>query len=120
VQAALVGHTRALAARTPIEDVFSERAKFAADVQDSIAQFLAEYGLRVLNVTMRELLDVPGCEYFGPLSEKVTATARNKATAEVAADGAFGPAATSASRRRFLARSSDACRGRPCDIRWGG
>ena len=107
VQAALVGHTRALAARTPIEDVFSERAKFAADVQDSIAQFLAEYGLRVLNVTMRELLDVPGCEYFGPLSEKVTATARNKATAEVAAadrDGAVAAKARKTEERMSVAK----------------
>ncbi|XP_021825449.1 flotillin-like protein 4 isoform X2 [Prunus avium] len=84
VQGIIEGETRVLAASMTMEDVFKGTKEFKQEVFDKVQLELNQFGLLIYNANVKQLVDVPGHEYFSYLGQKIQMEAANKARVDVA------------------------------------
>ncbi|XP_047329667.1 flotillin-like protein 1 [Impatiens glandulifera] len=78
------GETRVIAASMTMEDIFCSTKDFKDEVFRKVQPELNQFGLWIYNANVKQLVDVPGHEYFSYLGQKVHEEAANKAKVEVA------------------------------------
>lgn len=78
------GETRALAANSPIEEIFSGRTEFKKAITESVQTHLDKFGLEILNANLERLEDSKDSNYFLNLSRKINSEAENLAITQVA------------------------------------
>ena len=81
----LEGHLRAILGMMTVEDIYKNRDKFAAQVQDTAATDFAKMGLGIISFTIKNVTDKNG--YLDALGRPQIATVRKKA--EIAEANAF-------------------------------
>lgn len=84
IRGIIEGETRSLSANLSIEDIFTGRAAFKAEVVGNVKAQLDQYGLEIYNANIEELKDSDTSNYFRSLAQKIKAEAENKAKVEVA------------------------------------
>nr|AZL41252.1 flotillin [Datisca glomerata] len=84
VQGIIEGETRVLAASMTMEDVFRGTKEFKQEVFDKVQLELNQFGLLIYNANVKQLVDVPGHEYFSYLGQKTQMEAANQAKIDVA------------------------------------
>ncbi|KNA19275.1 hypothetical protein SOVF_063020 [Spinacia oleracea] len=84
VQGIIEGETRVLAATMTMEDVFKGTKEFKKEVFDKVQLELNQFGLIIYNANIKQLVDVPGHEYFSYLGQKTQMEAANQAKVDVA------------------------------------
>ncbi|XP_047165445.1 flotillin-like protein 1 [Vigna umbellata] len=84
VQGIIEGETRVLAASMTMEDVFRGTKSFKQEVFDKVQLELNQFGLFIYNANVKQLVDVPGHEYFSYLGQKIQMEAANQAKVDVA------------------------------------
>ncbi|XP_057522844.1 flotillin-like protein 4 [Amaranthus tricolor] len=84
VQGVIEGETRVLAASMTMEEVFSGAKKFKQEVFDKVQLELDQFGLVIYNANIKQLVDIPGHEYFSYLGQKTQMEAANQAKIDVA------------------------------------
>ncbi|KAI3923219.1 hypothetical protein MKW92_042884 [Papaver armeniacum] len=84
VQGIIEGETRVLAASMTMEDVFKGTKDFKKEVFDKVQLELNQFGLWIYNANIKQLVDVPGHEYFSYLGQKIQMEAANQAKVDVA------------------------------------
>ncbi|XP_014515529.1 flotillin-like protein 3 [Vigna radiata var. radiata] len=84
VQGIIEGETRVLAASMTMEDVFKGTKSFKQEVFDKVQLELNQFGLVIYNANVKQLVDVPGHEYFSYLGQKTQMEAANQAKVDVA------------------------------------
>lgn len=67
-----------------VEDIFSSRTEFRDKIVTKLQTDLLQFGLMVNNLSIEEMVDQPGSEYFSSLRQKIVETAANTAKIEVA------------------------------------
>ncbi|XP_047956851.1 flotillin-like protein 3 [Salvia hispanica] len=78
------GETRVLAASMTMEEIFKGTKEFKQEVFNKIQVELNQFGLLIYNANVKQLVDVPGHEYFSYLGQKVQMEAANQARIDVA------------------------------------
>ncbi|XP_059640905.1 flotillin-like protein 3 [Cornus florida] len=73
------GETRVLAASMTMEEIFRGSESFKQQVFDKVQPELEQFGLRIYNANVKQLVDVPGQEYFSYLGQKTQMEAANQA-----------------------------------------
>ncbi|XP_024633654.1 flotillin-like protein 3 isoform X2 [Medicago truncatula] len=84
VQGIIEGETRVLAASMTMEEVFRGTKQFKQEVFDKVQLELNQFGLLIYNANVKQLVDVPGHEYFSYLGQKTQMEAANQAKVDVA------------------------------------
>ncbi|KAL5706240.1 Flotillin-like protein 4 [Ranunculus cassubicifolius] len=84
VQGIIEGETRVIAASMTMEEVFKGTKDFKKEVFDKVQLELNQFGLWIYNANIKQLVDVPGHEYFSYLGQKVQQEAANQAKIDVA------------------------------------
>ncbi|XP_021769396.1 flotillin-like protein 3 [Chenopodium quinoa] len=84
VQGVIEGETRVLAASMTMEEVFSGAKKFKQEVFEKVQLELNQFGLLIYNANIKQLVDIPGHEYFSYLGQKTQMEAANQAKIDVA------------------------------------
>ncbi|KAF5204044.1 Flotillin-like protein [Thalictrum thalictroides] len=84
VQGIIEGETRVLAASMTMEEVFKGTKAFKEKVFSKVQLELNQFGLWIYNANIKQLVDVPGHEYFSYMSQKVQSEAANQAKADTA------------------------------------
>ncbi|KAF5200434.1 Flotillin-like protein [Thalictrum thalictroides] len=83
VQGIIEGETRVLAASMTMEDVFKGTKDFKKEVFDKVQLELNQFGLWIYNANIKQLVDVPGHEYFSYLGQKIQQEAANQAKIDI-------------------------------------
>ncbi|KAK4274467.1 hypothetical protein QN277_017679 [Acacia crassicarpa] len=84
VQGVIEGETRVLAASMTMEQIFRGTKEFKKQVFDHVQLELNQFGLLIYNANVKQLVDVPGHEYFSYLGQKTQMEAANQAKVDVA------------------------------------
>nr|WBT97330.1 flotillin 1 [Suaeda altissima] len=84
VQGVIEGETRVLAASMTMEEVFSGAKRFKLEVFEKVQLELDQFGLVIYNANIKQLVDIPGHEYFSYLGQKTQMEAANQAKIDVA------------------------------------
>ncbi|KAK4480173.1 hypothetical protein RD792_013235 [Penstemon davidsonii] len=84
VQGIIEGETRVLAASMTMEEVFKGTKEFKQEVFEKVQLELNQFGLLIYNANVKQLVDVPGHEYFSYLGQKTQMEAANQAKVDVA------------------------------------
>lgn len=84
VQGIIEGETRVLAASMTMEEVFKGTKDFKQEVFEKVQLELNQFGLLIYNANVKQLVDVPGHEYFSYLGQKTQMEAANQARVDVA------------------------------------
>ncbi|KMT18997.1 hypothetical protein BVRB_2g030940 [Beta vulgaris subsp. vulgaris] len=84
VQGVIEGETRVLVASMTMEEVFSGAKKFKQEVFEKVQLELNQFGLVIYNANIKQLVDIPGHEYFSYLGQKTQMEAANQAKVDVA------------------------------------
>ncbi|KAK7834688.1 flotillin-like protein 3 [Quercus suber] len=84
VQGVIEGETRVLAASMTMEQVFKGTKEFKKEVFEKVQLELDQFGLLIYNANVKQLVDVPGHEYFSYLGQKTQMEAANQAKIDVA------------------------------------
>ncbi|KAJ4832439.1 Flotillin-like protein 3 [Turnera subulata] len=84
VQGVIEGETRVLAASMTMEEIFSGTKNFKKEVFEKVQLELNQFGLLIYNANVKQLVDVPGHEYFSYLGQKTQMEAANQAKVDVA------------------------------------
>ncbi|KAK9699909.1 hypothetical protein RND81_08G203400 [Saponaria officinalis] len=84
VQGVIEGETRVLAASMTMEDVFKGTKQFKQEVFEKVQLELDQFGLLIYNANIKQLVDIPGHEYFSYLGQKTQMEAANQAKIDVA------------------------------------
>ncbi|KAH7283116.1 hypothetical protein KP509_35G061400 [Ceratopteris richardii] len=84
VKGIIEGETRVLAASMTMEEIFKGTKEFKSEVFGRVQLELDEFGLRIYNANVKQLVDIPGHEYFSFLGQKVQQEAANAAKVAVA------------------------------------
>ncbi|KAK7283109.1 hypothetical protein RIF29_12397 [Crotalaria pallida] len=84
VQGIIEGETRVLAASMTMEEVFKGTKEFKQEVFHKVQLELNQFGLLIYNANVKQLVDVPGHEYFSYLGQKTQMEAANQAKVDVA------------------------------------
>ncbi|XWS59083.1 hypothetical protein CRYUN_Cryun08bG0091700 [Craigia yunnanensis] len=84
VQGIIEGETRVLAASMTMEEVFRGTKEFKLEVFEKVQLELNQFGLLIYNANVKQLVDVPGHEYFSYLGQKTQMEAANQAKVDVA------------------------------------
>ncbi|RHN82663.1 putative Band 7 domain, Flotillin family [Medicago truncatula] len=84
VQGIIEGETRVLAASMTMEEVFKGTKEFKQEVFEKVQLELNQFGLLIYNANVKQLVDVPGHEYFSYLGQKTQMEAANQARVDVA------------------------------------
>ncbi|PNX67555.1 flotillin-like protein, partial [Trifolium pratense] len=79
VQGIIEGETRVLAASMTMEEVFKGTKEFKQTVFEKVQLELNQFGLLIYNANVKQLVDVPGHEYFSYLRQKTQMEAANQA-----------------------------------------
>ena len=83
VQGIIEGETRVLAASMTMEEVFKGTKEFKQEVFGKVQLELNQFGLLIYNANVKQLVDVPGHEYFSYLGQKTQMEAANQARVDV-------------------------------------
>ncbi|KAJ4949831.1 hypothetical protein NE237_008308 [Protea cynaroides] len=83
VQGIIEGETRVLAASMTMEEVFKGTKEFKQEVFEKVQLELNQFGLLIYNANVKQLVDVPGHEYFSYLGQKTQMEAANQAKVDV-------------------------------------
>ena len=83
VQGVIEGETRVLAAAMTMEEVFKGTKQFKKEVFEKVQLELDQFGLFIYNANVKQLVDVPGHEYFSYLGQKTQMEAANQAKVDV-------------------------------------
>ncbi|XP_058226672.1 flotillin-like protein 4 [Rhododendron vialii] len=83
VQGVIEGETRVLAASMTMEEIFKGTKQFKQEVFDKVQLELDQFGLLIYNANVKQLVDVPGHEYFSYLGQKTQMEAANQARIDV-------------------------------------
>ncbi|KAG0205146.1 hypothetical protein BGX28_003187 [Mortierella sp. GBA30] len=78
------GETRVLAAAMTMEQIFQGTKTFKQQVYDKVQLELEHFGLRIYNSNIKQLVDMPGHEYFSFMGQRVQQEAANQAKIDVA------------------------------------
>ncbi|KAF9435535.1 hypothetical protein BGZ76_006097 [Entomortierella beljakovae] len=78
------GETRVLAASMTMEQIFQGTKTFKQQVYDKVQLELNHFGLRIYNSNIKQLVDMPGHEYFSFMGQRVQQEAANQAKIDVA------------------------------------
>ncbi|PIN23141.1 Flotillin [Handroanthus impetiginosus] len=84
VQGIIEGETRVLAASMTMEEIFKGTKEFKQEVFEKVQLELNQFGLLIYNANVKQLVDVPGHEYFSYLGQKTQMEAANQAKIDVA------------------------------------
>lgn len=84
VEGVIEGETRVLAASMTMEEVFKGAKEFKQQVFEKVQLELNQFGLFIYNANVKQLVDVPGHEYFSYLGQKIQMEAANQAKIDVA------------------------------------
>ncbi|KAK7311894.1 hypothetical protein RJT34_10350 [Clitoria ternatea] len=84
VQGVIEGETRVLAASMTMEEIFKGTKQFKQEVFEKVQLELNQFGLLIYNANVKQLVDVPGHEYFSYLGQKTQMEAANQAKVDVA------------------------------------
>ncbi|XP_062098250.1 flotillin-like protein 4 [Humulus lupulus] len=84
VQGIIEGETRVLAASMTMEEIFRGTKEFKQEVFEKVQLELNQFGLLIYNANVKQLVDVPGHEYFSYLGQKTQMEAANQARIDVA------------------------------------
>lgn len=84
VQGIIEGETRVLAASMTMEEIFRGTKDFKQEVFEKVQLELNQFGLLIYNANVKQLVDVPGHEYFSYLGQKTQMEAANQAKVDVA------------------------------------
>ncbi|KAL6523938.1 Flotillin-like protein 4 [Orobanche minor] len=84
VKGIIEGETRVLAASMTMEEVFKGTKQFKKEVFEKVQLELNQFGLLIYNANVKQLVDVPGHEYFSYLGQKTQMEAANQAKVDVA------------------------------------
>ncbi|KAF6147634.1 hypothetical protein GIB67_031625 [Kingdonia uniflora] len=84
VQGVIEGETRVLAASMTMEEVFRGTKEFKQELFVKVQLELNQFGLLIYNANVKQLVDVPGHEYFSYLGQKTQMEAANQARVDVA------------------------------------
>ncbi|KAL7188868.1 hypothetical protein ACSBR1_038680 [Camellia fascicularis] len=84
VQGIIEGETRVLAASMTMEEIFRGTKEFKKEVFEKVQLELNQFGLLIYNANVKQLVDVPGHEYFSYLGQKTQMEAANQAKVDVA------------------------------------
>ncbi|GLT85284.1 hypothetical protein SLE2022_034770 [Rubroshorea leprosula] len=83
VQGVIEGETRVLAASMTMEEIFKGTKAFKQEVFEKVQLELNQFGLLIYNANVKQLVDVPGHEYFSYLGQKTQMEAVNQAKVDV-------------------------------------
>lgn len=83
VQGIIEGETRVLAASMTMEEIFRGAKEFKGEVFEKVQLELNQFGLLIYNANVKQLVDVPGHEYFSYLGQKTQMEAANQAKIDV-------------------------------------
>ncbi|KAI8547389.1 hypothetical protein RHMOL_Rhmol07G0191700 [Rhododendron molle] len=75
----MAGETRVLAASMTMEEVFRGTKEFKLEVFTKVQLELNQFGFLIYNANVKQLVDVPGHEYFSYLGQKTQMEAANQA-----------------------------------------
>ncbi|KAM0863194.1 hypothetical protein ACQ4PT_044752 [Festuca glaucescens] len=103
VKGIIEGETRVLAAELTMEEIFKGTKSFKEKVFTQVQLELNQFGLVIYNANVKELVDVPGHEYFSYLDKKTQQDAANQA----AGQGGRGGGPDEGSSRIENAREAD-------------
>jgi len=84
VKGVIEGETRVLAASMTMEEVFRGTKEFKHEVFGKVQLELDQFGLLIYNANIKQLVDIPGHEYFSYLGQKTQMEAANQAKIDVA------------------------------------
>ncbi|KAI5056403.1 hypothetical protein GOP47_0028221 [Adiantum capillus-veneris] len=84
VKGIIEGETRVLAAAMTMEDIFKGTKQFKIAVFEKVQLELNEFGLLIYNANVKQLVDVPGHEYFSFLGQKTQQDAATSAKIAIA------------------------------------
>jgi flotillin len=84
VKGVIEGETRVLAASMTMEEIFRGTKSFKQAVFENVQLELNQFGLVIYNANVKQLVDVPGYEYFSYLGQKTQQEAVNQAKVDVA------------------------------------
>ncbi|KAG5618694.1 hypothetical protein H5410_018518 [Solanum commersonii] len=84
VKGIIEGETRVLAASMTMEQIFKGTKEFKKEVFEKVQLELNQFGLYIYNANVKQLVDVPGHEYFSYLGQKTQMEAANQAKIDVA------------------------------------
>lgn len=84
VKGVIEGETRVLAASMTMEQIFQGTKSFKQAVFENVQLELNQFGLYIYNANVKQLVDVPGQEYFSYLGQKTQQGAVNQAKVDVA------------------------------------
>uniref|UniRef100_A0ACD5UQF1 Uncharacterized protein n=1 Tax=Avena sativa TaxID=4498 RepID=A0ACD5UQF1_AVESA len=84
VKGIIEGETRVLAAELTMEEIFKGTKSFKEKVFTQVQLELNQFGLVIYNANVKQLVDVPGHEYFSYLGQKTQQDAANQARVDVA------------------------------------
>jgi flotillin len=84
VKGVIEGETRVLAASMTMEEIFQGTKSFKQAVFENVQLELNQFGLYIYNANVKQLVDVPGQEYFSYLGQKTQQGAVNQAKVDVA------------------------------------
>ncbi|KAJ9555227.1 hypothetical protein OSB04_009841, partial [Centaurea solstitialis] len=83
VKGIIEGETRVLAASMTMEEIFKGTKDFKQEVFEKVQLELNQFGLWIYNANVKQLVDVPGHEYFSYLGQKTQMEAANQARVDV-------------------------------------
>ncbi|KAM7256842.1 hypothetical protein ACFE04_012583 [Oxalis oulophora] len=83
VKGVIEGETRVLAASMTMEEIFKGTKDFKEEVFQKVQIELNQFGLLIYNANVKQLVDVPGHEYFSYLGQKTQMEAANQAKIDV-------------------------------------
>ncbi|PWA64750.1 flotillin-like protein 3 [Artemisia annua] len=83
VKGIIEGETRVLAASMTMEEIFKGTKEFKKEVFETVQLELNQFGLIIYNANVKQLVDVPGHEYFSYLGQKTQMEAANQAKIDV-------------------------------------
>nr|DAD22778.1 TPA_asm: hypothetical protein HUJ06_024241 [Nelumbo nucifera] len=83
VQGIIEGETRVLAVSMTMEDTFRGTKEFKQKVFEKVQVELNQFSLLIYNANVKQLVDVPGHEYFSYLGQKTQMEAANQAKIDV-------------------------------------
>lgn len=84
VKGIIEGETRVLAASMTMDQIFKGTKEFKKEVFEKVQLELDQFGLLIYNANVKQLVDVPGHEYFSYLGQKTQMEAANQAKVDVA------------------------------------
>ncbi|CAI9289352.1 unnamed protein product [Lactuca saligna] len=83
VMGIIEGETRVLAASMTMDEIFKGTKDFKKEVFEKVQWELNQFGLWIYNANVKQLVDVPGHEYFSYLGQKIQQEAANQAKIDV-------------------------------------